>query len=158
MPRMWNAMHLRSIISSVSFEDTIINKDYLLDISSASFQKPKQGCCPTAIFKIKTQIWLLSCLHFQKPKHGCCSTRILKSPNMVVVLLAFLKENPRYGCCLAGTFKIKSLDIVVVLLEFLSNTTHVLNLHISCAKKCQGLHKIYAYLWQNIAPYKNLPK
>ena len=44
---------------------------------------------------------------------------------MVVALLAFLKKF-RHGCCLSDTFKIKSPDMVVVLLEFLSNMTHVL--------------------------------
>ena len=44
---------------------------------------------------------------------------------MVVIILAFLKKS-RHGCCLSDTFKIKSPDMVVVLLKFLSNTTHVL--------------------------------
>ena len=61
-----------------------------------------------------------------------------KNLDIVVVLLAFLKiqklllscwhfeKKSKHGCRPAGTFKIKSPDTVVVLLEFLSNTTHVL--------------------------------
>ena len=47
-----------------------------------------------------------------------------KSPYMVAALLASKKG--RYGCCPSRIFKTKSLDMVVVLLRFLSNMTHVL--------------------------------
>ena len=43
---------------------------------------------------------------------------------MVVVLLTFFK-NSTHGCRMVGTFKIKILDIVVVLLEFLSNMANI---------------------------------
>ena len=43
---------------------------------------------------------------------------------MVVVLLTFLKKF-KHGCYLAGTFKIKTPDMVVVLLEFLSNMVDI---------------------------------
>ena len=91
------------------------------------FQKTKYGCCPARIFKStdmvvvllafsKAQIWLLSYWNFQKLKYGCCPAGIFKSSNMVVVLLAFLKKS-RHGCRPVGTFKIKSPDMVDVLLE-----------------------------------------
>ena len=46
---------------------------------------------------------------------------------MVVVLLALQKrKKSRHGFRPADTFKIKGPDMVVVILEFLSNMTHVL--------------------------------
>ena len=65
----------------------------------------------------------------KKPIYGCCLVDILKNLYMVVVLLAFLKsqtwllsrwhfKKKSQGYRPTGTFKIKNLDIVVILWNF----------------------------------------
>ena len=81
----------------------------------------------------KAQIWLLPCWHLKSPnkvvvllasKKSLDMVAILlaqkkkKSPNMVIVRLIFKKKKENR--------KKKSLDMVIALLRFLSNTTHVL--------------------------------
>ena len=78
---------LRSIISNVFFEDTIIDQDYLLDISSNYFSLKNPDMVVILLASKKAQIWLLSCWHPKKPKYSCCPTGIQKSLDMVVTLL-----------------------------------------------------------------------
>ena len=72
---------------------------------------------------------LLAGWYLSKSRHGCCPADIFKSSDIIVVLLTFLKiqtwllsywhlkkKESRHGCHPAGTFKIKSSDMVVVLL------------------------------------------
>ena len=72
----------------------------------------------------KAQIWFLSYWHKKKPRYGCCLVGIfkIKSSDMVVVLLAFLK--------------VKTPNMVVVLLGFLLNMTHVLTVSYYSIKMC----------------------
>ena len=117
---------LRSIISNVFFEDSIINKDYLLDISSKIqqliiFKKSPDMVVVLLIFlkvKIpsttvvllapkKVQIWLMPCCHLKKFINGFYLAGTLKSLYMVDVLLASKKKKPRYSCCPADILKSK---------------------------------------------------
>ena len=74
----------------------------------------------------KVQIWLMPCCHLKKFINGCYPAGTLKNLYMVDVLLASKKKNPDIVVVRLTFLKVKSLDMVVVILGFLSNMTHVL--------------------------------
>ena len=67
---------------------------------------------------LKVHTWLLSCWHLKKSRYGCCPGSIFKKPRYSCYHVDIFKSPGMFVVLLspAGTFKIKSSDLVVILL------------------------------------------